>query len=189
MNVGELQLIIGPMWAGKTTELLRRLFNEAAVGLKCIYINHSKDKERSTESFSTHNPLYKEKLSKESGVTLVSARRINDIDVTGYDVVGIDESQFFDHLVDDVLCLVDDKHKTLIVSGLNGDKHREKMGEINDLIPHMDSCTFLTAYCRFCADKGIKRNAIFSYKFGTGSDIGGDDKYVPLCRDCWLHIL
>jgi len=189
MNAGELHLIIGPMWAGKTTELLRRLFNEAVIGLKCIYINHTKDDERSKEGFSTHNPLYKEKLSKENRVTLVSARRISNVDTSEYDVIGIDESQFFKGLVNDVLCLVDDKHKIVIVAGLDGDKNRDKIGEIIDLMPHKDSCTFLTAYCRFCADKKIKRNAIFSHKFGAGNDVGGDEKYVPLCRNCWLGTL
>ena len=182
---GELHLIIGNMMAGKTTELLRRLFNEAAIGVKCIYINHEKDLARSTEPFSTHNPLYKEKLSQESGVTLVSALQISDVDVTDYDVVGIDESQFFEDLVDDVIDLVDTYHKIVIVSGLNGDKNRKKIGFINDLIPHMDSCTFLTAYCQLCSEKKIKRNAIFTHKFGEGNDVGCKDKYIPLCRHCF----
>lgn len=185
MNHGELHLIIGNMMAGKTTALLQRLFNEAAIGVKCIYINHKKDLARSSEPFSTHNPLYKEKLSQESGVTLVSTDRISDIDVGGYDVVGIDESQFFGDLVDDVIELVDTYHKIVIVSGLNGDKNRKKIGLINDLIPHMDSCTFLTAYCQFCAEKKMKSAAIFSHKFGGGDDVGGKDKYVPLCRHCF----
>ena len=189
MDHGELHLIIGNMMAGKTTTLLQRLFNEASIGVKCIYINHKKDLARSSEPFSTHNPLYKEKLSQESGVTLVSADRIADIDVREYDVVGIDESQFFVHLVDDVISLVDTYHKIVIVSGLNGDKNREKIGFVNDLIPHMDSCTFLTAYCQFCAEKKIKRTAIFTYKFGSGSDVGGKDKYVPLCRGCFNYTL
>lgn len=167
-----------------SSELLRRLFNESAIGLKCIYINHLNDT-RSSEGFSTHNPLYKEKLSPENGVTFVSTKDLSSVDVSGCDVIGVDESQFFDNLLRDILHWVDDLHKTVIVSGLNGDKHREAIGYINDLIPHMDSCTFLKAYCRFCADKKIKRLAAFSHKFGDGDDIGGKDKYVPLCRTCF----
>jgi len=167
-----------------STELLRRLFNESAIGVKCIYINHLNDT-RSTEGFSTHNPLYKEKLSSESGVTFVSTKDLSSVDVSDYEVIGVDESQFFDNLLRDILHWVDDLHKTVIVSGLNGDKHREAIGCINGLIPHMDSCTFLKAYCRFCADKKIKRRAVFTYKFGGGDDIGGKDKYMPLCRTCF----
>ncbi len=189
MNNGELHLIIGPMMSGKTTELLRRLFNESIIGVKCVYINHLKDQARSQEGFSTHNPLYKEKLSKESGVTFISSKSIGSVDVTGYDVVGIDESQFFPDLVDDVLDLVDKLNKIVIVSGLNGDKRRTAIGYVNDLIPHMDSCTFLKAYCQYCAKKKIKTNALFSHKFGGGDDVGGGDKYAPLCRACFNNSL
>ncbi len=182
---GELHLIIGVMYAGKTTELLRRLFRETVVGLRCIYINHEKDI-RSEEPFSTHNPLYKKQLSQESGVDLVSVKCIRDVNVKEYDVIGIDEAHFFDEtLVDDVIDLVDCENKIVIVSGLNGDMKRKKIGFINDLIPHMDSCTFFTAYCQLCSEKNIKRNAIFSHKFGEGNDVGGKDKYIPLCRHCF----
>ena len=186
MDSGELQLIIGPMMSGKSTELLRRLFNESVIGVKCIYINHQSDT-RSKEGFSTHNPLYKEKLSKESGVTFVSTKDLSTVDVSEYDVIGIDESQFFNSLVGPVLHWVDHLHKTVIVSGLNGDKHRTAIGYTTGLIPHMDSCTFLKAYCLLCAEKKIKRNAIFSHKFGEGDDVGGKDKYIPLCRHCFNH--
>ena len=203
MNSGELHLIIGPMWSGKTTALLQKLFNESVIGVKCIYINHLKDT-RSNECFSTHNPLYKEKLSKESGVTLTSASRIKEVNVEEYQVIGIDESQFFDNLVEDVLDLVDKKKKIVYISGLNGDKDRNKIGDITELIPHMDSCTFLKGYCKLCAKSGIKKESLFSFRFttsvcttsvctNTGScttnsviDIGSDDKYMPLCRKCYL---
>jgi thymidine kinase len=186
---GELHLIIGVMYAGKTTELLRRLFNETVAGLKCIYINHEKDT-RSEEPFSTHNPLYKKQLSRESGVNLVSAKRVRDVDVEEYDIIGIDEAHFFGtDLVNDVVNLVDNEKKTVIVVGLNGDMKRTNIGYIVGLIPHMDSCTFLTAYCKRCAEGKIKSNAIFSYKFGTGDDVGGPDKYIPLCRSCFNNTL
>ncbi len=188
IECGELHLILGGMCSGKTTRLLQELFNRAAIGMKCIYINHENDI-RSKEPFSTHNPLYKEKLSNESGVTLKSILQISDVDVKEYDVIGIDESQFFDNLVDDVIDLVDICHKVVIVSGLNGDKNRSKFGFIADLIPYMDSCTFLTAYCQFCAGKKVKKDAIFTHKFGKGNDIGGKDKYIPLCRKCYLRVL
>ena len=92
-----------------STELLRRLFKESAIGVKCIYINHLNDT-RSVEGFSTHNPLYKEKLSSESGVTFVSTKDLSSVDVSRYDVIGVDESQFFDNLLRDILHWVDDLH-------------------------------------------------------------------------------
>ena len=50
-----LDLIIGPMFSGKTTELIRRLNTLQSIGQKCIYINSILDS-RNTQNFSTHNP-------------------------------------------------------------------------------------------------------------------------------------
>ena len=50
-----IDLIIGPMFAGKSTELIRRLNIYAELGLKTLYVNSSLDK-RSDQVFSTHNP-------------------------------------------------------------------------------------------------------------------------------------
>ncbi len=50
-----LELIIGPMFSGKSTELLRRLNISAEMNLRVLYVNSSLDV-RTKESFSTHNP-------------------------------------------------------------------------------------------------------------------------------------
>ena len=93
-----LKLILGCMYSGKTTELLRRLFNEAEVGLNVLYINHASDN-RSAGPFSTHNPLYKQKLSTHSNVTFKSGKALkNIINLEEYDVIGIDGRDHQDHL-------------------------------------------------------------------------------------------
>ena len=53
-----LEIIIGPMFSGKTTELLRELTGYNAINKKCIYVNSSLDT-REDNNFSTHNPLIK----------------------------------------------------------------------------------------------------------------------------------
>ena len=53
-----LNLIIGPMFSGKTTELIRQLNKFSSIGQKCIYINSSLDI-RETTNFSSHNPSLK----------------------------------------------------------------------------------------------------------------------------------
>ncbi len=190
-QVGCLDLIAGPMYAGKTTELLRRLFNEAEVGLKVLCINHSSDN-RSKGPFSTHNPLYKKKLSEESKVSFISTPLLKDIDemVKGYDTIGIDESQFFPDLVSEVTKYVDVYGKHVIVSGLSGNFKREMFGEILKLEPLADSYTKLYSYCKNCAKDKIKTMAIFTHKFETSSqkiiDVGGKEKYIPVCRKCYL---
>ena len=55
-SIASIDMIIGPMYAGKTTELLRRLSIYKEMGLRCCYINSDKDN-RSSGSFSTHNKV------------------------------------------------------------------------------------------------------------------------------------
>lgn len=188
--VGTLDLIAGPMYSGKTTELLRRLFNEAEVGLNVLYINHSSDN-RSKGSFSTHNPLYKEKLSSQSNVTFKTGETLLEVVKFDdeFDVIGIDEGQFFSDLYDVVSTLVEAHSLHVIVSGLNGDFRRKKFGSILDLEPLSDSYTKLTSYCKICAETKTRKAAPFTLKIGGDSskttEVGGRDTYIPVCRGCY----
>ena len=80
-KVGTLDLIGGPMFSGKTTELLKRLFVESETdpSSNILYINHESDT-RSENNFSTHNPLYKQKLEQESKVLFMSVACLADIE-------------------------------------------------------------------------------------------------------------
>jgi len=188
---GTLDLIGGPMFSGKTTELLRRLFIEAEIGLNVLYINHSNDN-RSEGPFSTHNPLYKKELSTMSNVSFISAVQLSNLDFK-CDVIGIDEAQFFDDLVDVVEKMVEKEGKHVIVSGLNGDFRRRKFGHLLDLEPLSDSYTKLQSYCKQCAMSTPKKRTLapFSHRIsrvGDVNEVGGYNKYIPVCRECYLHL-
>ena len=53
----KLELIIGPMFAGKTFEIMRRLSIASKLNIKCLFINHSLDDRNGNKGFSTHSPL------------------------------------------------------------------------------------------------------------------------------------
>lgn len=189
---GTLDLIGGGMCAGKTTELLRRLFNESEAGLKVLYVNHSSDT-RSTSHYSTHNPLYKMKLSEETKVKFITIDNLSKLKsvISKYDVIGIDECQFFEGLYENVKYIVDIEKKHVIVSGLNGDFRRNKFGNLLDLIPIADTYKMLRAYCKNCSKNKIRRKASFSHivkQTNQVKNVGGTDMYIPLCRECYLNI-
>lgn len=189
---GTLNLITGPMYSGKTTTLLRRLFIEAEIGNRVLYINHASDT-RSSGPFSTHNPLYKQELAQQSKVKFVSTECLNDVGQQAeiHDVIGIDESQFFGkELVSFVHTLVEDQHKHVIVTGLDGNFKREKFGFILDLIPMADTYEKLVSYCKICASKQprIQKKAPFTKRIVNDDDevlVGGKESYVPVCRACY----
>jgi thymidine kinase len=186
--VGTLDLISGPMFSSKTTMLLGRLFSEAEIGLKVLYINHSID-DRSEGNFSTHNPLYKNSPFHKK-VTFKVLTKLSEITplVKNYDVIGIDEGQFFEDLFKEVKYLVEDLNKHVIVAGLNGSYKREPFGQFLQLEPLSDTYTKLSAWCLECSKTKKRTSAPFTHKLIESSilkETGGIDKYIPVCRKCY----
>lgn len=186
-----LDLIIGPMFSGKTTELIRRLNTFASIGKKCVYINSFLDN-REEKDFSTHNPDLK-------SLTKIDSMKVKFINycfiekVKKYDVIGIDESQLFGvNLSPTTIEFLTDKlDKKIIMSGLNGDFKRNKFGRLIDLIPICDTVVKLYPYCTKCSEDGKIEKALFSKKINEDTKIVdvGYDNYIPVCRKCYVNFL
>ncbi len=185
---GFLDIIIGPMFSGKTNYLLKELTVFSIMGAKVLYINHSLDN-RSESIFSTHNPLIKYDIK---GISLAKTDNLYDLSelCSNFLVIAIDEAQFFSDLKDFVMDLVEKKGKRVVVAGLSGDFNRKSFGEIFELISYCDRITKLSSFCKICAyDKKIK-DAHFSHKkckSDTNISVGGSDDYIPLCRECYIN--
>ena len=181
-----LQIILGSMFSGKSTELIRRLNILAEMDLRVIYLNHNLDS-RGKGVFSTHNPTI-------NSIGKIQAQKIssfNGIDLKEFDVIGIDEAQFIPKLYVNVRKLVDEDKKQVIVAGLDGDFNRDKFGEILDLIPICDSVVKLTPFCKSCWQKERKViKALFSKRLTKETDVvqvGAADIYTPSCRVCFFE--
>lgn len=192
--MSKLDIIIGCMFSGKTTETLRRCSKETIFGASCCFVNSSFDNRGSNVSnfYSTHNPLYQKDLDKHpNGIQFINVFNLTQSipKLLEFNVICIDESQFFE--ASDLIFAVREilKHsKYVIVSGLNCDSNQEKFGGIIDLICIADNVTFLHAICKDCANLNVRTPAIFSYRHISSSiqlDVGGKEKYIPLCRKCF----
>lgn len=175
-----------------TTELLRRLSCDTFVKRKVLYINHSFDT-RSTNGFSTHNPLYKEKMNGDNKIETRSYSSLPNLeDLIDFNTIGIDEAQFFDNL-SEVYNYVEKGNKRVIVSGLVGDAERKNFGHITDLIPMAENYTQLSASCIMCADE-VEHivPAPFTHRIsGIHNDqieTGGKDKYISVCRKHYIKL-
>lgn len=191
-----IELIMGPMFCGKTSEIFRRLFCDVSVGRKILYINHNNDNRSQTkESFSTHNPLYKDALVSEmNNITMWSLNELPSCErIRDFHTIAIDEAQFFLNL-EIVVDYADKENKRVIVSGLIGDFKREKFGKILDLIPKADKVDLLHANCIKCAkmtDIPLVVPAYFTHRMINNDsqiDVGGSDKYIPVCRKHYLEL-
>lgn len=184
---GHLEVNPGPMFSGKTSTLTENLNRYADLGFPTCYINSSKDT-RSDKGISTHNSggiNLSEKVTKFSTDDL----SIMNESLLKFKVIGVDEAQFFNQLCDVVLDWVDTQKKIVHVVGLDLYANRKKWGEIADLFAQADSACKLTAKCLDCLNSGQGViNAPFTSKINPGGpneDIGGADKYVPVCRKHW----
>ena len=188
-KLGTLHVITGPMFSGKTTELLNRLYKYSLCGLKVLYVNSALDN-RSFENFSTCNPFLKlcDEISYIKTKTL--QERLQDIE--NYDIIGIDEAQFFSDLCVCVLHLAENKGKVVIVAGLGSTAKREIFGQIIALEPFCDTYEKITAICKVCSKKDgqFQVPAIFTKKIvqdDTIIDVGGTEKYISVCRKHFIE--
>ena len=193
-NGGQLDIIIGTMFSGKTTFLLSQIAKIAELNYSVLYINIEFDN-RSSNIFSTHNPFFDEHvdfIKKESikkNVKMIKAKTLLDLELDDTEVIIVDESHFFGDLVEFVnKCL--DLNKYVIVAGLIADFKGHKFGKTLDLIPICTNIHRLHAYCSECAKTKKCSIAIYSKKIvkcKKNIDIGGSDKYIPVCRQHYFE--
>jgi thymidine kinase len=181
-----IELIVGPMFSGKTKTLLRRiraLERDPNTILLCI--THSDD-DRYTISgpqIISHDGDSHMALAVRELMPLVSSGLYRDATH-----IIIEESQFFPDLFPFVKQGADAHHKSFLCAGLDGDFLREPFGQLIDLVPYCDSIQKLKANCARCSESGT---AIFTARRrGKGSDqvyIGGKETYEPMCRRHYIQ--
>jgi thymidine kinase len=194
-ETGYLELIIGPMYSGKTSRIVEIYKQCEFCNISVAVINHSIDNRYDEDLLSTHDQvkipcikteklldIWTDNIDLEQDVSLVP--RIKDkFKVATSSVILINEGQFFPDLEEFVkLLLVNDKK--VYVCGLDGDFERKKFGQILDLIPICDKVTKLTSLCSVCKDgtPGIFSKRLTLEKEQT---VVGSSNYIPVCRKCY----
>ncbi|KAH7293852.1 hypothetical protein KP509_28G045300 [Ceratopteris richardii] len=175
---GSIHLIVGPMFAGKTTALLQRVQAEASTGRKVVLVKSNKDTRYGISSVVSHDGKHMPCWAVPSLESFRS--QIGEEQYANIDLIGIDEAQFFKDLCSFCQAAADYEGKTLIVAGLDGDFERNKFGPILDLIPFADSIVKLTSHCELCG-----KPASFTFRKTDDKNkemIGGADIYMPVCR-------
>ena len=181
---GELHLIIGPMYAGKSTELIRRINRYKFLGYNVLCINHSINCRYGSCNIITHN--------KEEETDCYSLDELNkllgeeDEEITELykkaDVIIVEEVQFFKDAFDTIKHIVDIDNKVVIGAGLVSDFNREPFGDILRLIPLADTFQQLRAFCSKCKDGTLasftKRNTPDKEK----ELVGSFGVYEAVCR-------
>ena len=172
---GKIELILGPMFSGKSTRLIEQMRKYVYKAKKTIMVKYYADQRYSEKSeVVTHD------LIKYDSINCKLLRNSFDT-LKQYDVIGIDEGQFFADLVEvcEELALVG---KIILIAALNGDFRMEPFPVIQRIISKSDKIKLLKAYCFNC-----HKDAKFSLRIVQSNEtvlIGAGEAYKPACRDC-----
>ena len=178
-TVGYLEIVLGPMFSGKTTRLIQIYNKHKFIGSRMCVINYSGDTRYGADaSVSSHDLV---KIPSIMCNTLAESRD----EWSSAQVVLINEGEFFSDLFDAVIEMVDVMGKEVYVCGLDADFKRQPFGDILRLIPYCDRVQKLNSLCAWCKDG---TNAIHSHRVVDCEDqvLIGSDIYVPLCRKCFM---
>lgn len=178
---GYLELILGPMYSGKTSYLMNIYKQCTFCNTDVLVFNHASDNRYSIDLLSSHD-----KLTIPCIKTDCLKEQIKLEDFEKSKVILINEGQFFKDLFEFVIYCVEVKFKHVYVCGLDGDFQRNKFGQINDLLPYCDEVKKLNSLCHNCKN-GNK--AIFSHRLTNEKEqhVVGSNNYVPLCRRCYIN--
>ena len=174
---GRLEIIIGCMFSGKSSEMIRRLKCQRAIGKKVLVINSTKDIRSVDDVIRTHDGTTFDCIKS---VNLFGAMYSGKFEAA--DVVAIDECQFFKGIgafVEHALKL----GKHVILAGLDGDYQQNIFGELLWLIPLADNVTKLTALCMTCADG--QTPGPFTKRICDSMEqelVGAEESYKAVCR-------
>ncbi|KAA8595173.1 hypothetical protein FQN60_012308 [Etheostoma spectabile] len=161
---GQIQVIFGPMFSGKSTELMRRVRRFQIAQYNCLVIKYAKDIRYSDTGMATHD---------RSTMEAVPANCLEDVRSLALQVcvIGIDEGQFFPDTVE--FCeQMANLGKTVIVAALDGTFQRKAFGNILNLVPLAESVVKLHAVCMQCY-----KEAAYTKRIGAEKE--------AVCRKCY----
>lgn len=176
---GKIEVIIGPMFAGKTTLLIKTMKEYQENKRECLVLNHCLDARYSPKDFLISHNNEKIKAKKIYSINDI----IQDKSYLNCDVVGIDEGQFFNDIVEGCEFLANEG-KIVYVSGLEGNYLRKPFNKFINLIPMAENVIRLHSVCVKCGVPASFTKRIIESK--EEIFVGEENAYQPLCRRCYF---
>ena len=176
-DAGWIELICGPMFSGKTEELIRRLVRAQIAKQETAIFKPRLDNRYSEENIVSHN-----KRSIRS--VLVNTPEEILKKVNNAKVVGIDEAQFFNPSLINVCRKLALQNRRVILAGLEKDYMAHSFGPLPELMIEAEYVTKVLAICMVCGNP-----ANFSFRITKEAGqvvVGESDKYEARCRSCFF---
>lgn len=168
------------MFSGKTEEIIRRIKDASKKGLNVAIFKPIID------TRNPENEIISHVGTKFKAISVTQSNEILQIvDSNNYDVIGIDEAQFFERLLP-VIKELQIKNKKIIVTGLDMDSEGRPFGDMPYLAAISDECIKLHGKCVKCGERAYISHRKTSQVAKVL--IGGEDIYEALCWKCHFSI-
>ncbi|MEZ4410609.1 MAG: thymidine kinase [Polyangiales bacterium] len=177
-DAGWIEVVCGPMFSGKTEELIRRL-RRAAIGRQKVQVFKPAIDRRYHDSRITSHSAQSLDAVPVADVAELWGRVDDDTQV-----VGVDEAQFFGVELVPAVQRLADRGARVIIAGLDQDYLGRPFEPIPQLLAVAEQITKCLAVCSHCGALGSR-----SYRTGGGEErvlVGAAETYEALCRKCYL---
>lgn len=179
-QTGWVEVICGSMFSGKSEELIRRVRRAQFAKQKIAVFKPKIDTRYSKEAVVSHN-----------GTTVIAMPVERSKDILNhisdeYDVIGIDEAQFFDEGITEVVQRLANHGFRVIVAGLDQDFRGEPFGPMPLMMSVAEQVTKLQAVCQVCGSPASRTQRLINGQPAGYEDpiilIGATEAYEPRCR-------
>ena len=176
MRRGRIEVICGSMFSGKTEELIRRMKRAMFARQKVEIFKPALDTRYSNEDVVSHegNSIPSTPIDSSASILLMAQ---------DYDVIGIDEAQFFDEHIVEVCNQLAYQGVRVIVAGLDLDFKGEPFGPMPRLLAIADEVSKVHAICVRCGALAYVSHRLVNEEKQVL--LGEKMEYEPLCRDCY----
>jgi thymidine kinase len=188
---GRIEVVCGPMFAGKSEELLRRVRRARLAGLDVEVVNHSLDDRRGTGTVSSHAGQSTSSHMASGVPALMELLDLMDVrEGRTPDLVAIDEAQFFGPDLLDAATELAGRGIVVVIAGLSVTFDARPFEPLPALMAVAESVTKLTAVCAVCGrdaafHQRVRAGAVGDAMVPGAEHVGGIESYQPRCR---LHV-
>ena len=179
---GYIEAVVGPMYSGKSEELIRRLKRAKIAKQEVIVFKPCIDNRFSKEDVVSHSGI------SIRAIAINHTEEIYDNITEQTQVVGIDEIQFFDKKIVEVALELANKGIRVIAAGLDMDFKAEPFGPVPELLARAEFVEKLQAVCMKCGSPATRTQRLINNEPARYDDpiilVGATESYEARCRKC-----
>lgn len=182
VNHGYIEVVIGPMYSGKSEELIRRIKRAKIAKQNIVVFKPKVDDRYSKEDVVSHSG------DSVNAIPINSAKEIYNFIDSKTQVVGIDEVQFFDEQIVEIAMDLADNGIRVIAAGLDMDFKGEPFGPTPKLLAVSEFVDKIQAICSVCGQPATRSQRLINKEPARYDDpiiqVGAVESYEARCRKC-----